>query len=342
MWRRSGLALSLALLCNPPLQPSLATSFATGPGDEFGVFVTLAESVPVPFDQAVTAIRGALAGSPARVLTDYALGVERDDCRYGAHVFVLHVPEHSQALLRRAAHAAFAIPLRLAVFEDENGVLVSASNPASLNRTIVAETGFETETERALTVLRGVVRTAFPGTLAERQYGQVRHEGLIGKTMGVIAGGPFPDKIEEIASVPLPDGDVSHVAQKLYAGLEQRGGTRRWGMRPLYLLEFAESGVVVIGMTGQPMEAKAFQIVGQGSDESRHGLACPGIDHAAAFPLELVIVRDGDRARVHLIDAMFRMKMYFEDAGKMKFAANMRMPGSIENEIRDKVEESLY
>ena len=43
-----------------------------------------------------------------------------------------------------------------------------------------------------------------------------------------------------------------------------------------------------------------------------------------------------------MIDGMFRMKMYFEDAGKMKFAANMRMPGSIEDEIRDKVEESLY
>jgi len=99
---------------------------------------------------------------------------------------------------------------------------------------------------------------------------------------------------------------------------------------------------VIIGVTGEAMESRAFQIVGSGSDGSRDGLACPGIDHASAFPLELVIARDGDRVRVRLIDAMFRMKMYFEDAGKVKFAANMRMPGSIENEIRDKVEESLF
>jgi hypothetical protein len=32
--------------------------------------------------------------------------------------------------------------------------------------------------------------------------------------------------------------------------------------------------------------------------------------------------------------------MYFEDAGKVKFAANMSMPGSIENELRDLVEEA--
>jgi hypothetical protein len=31
------------------------------------------------------------------------------------------------------------------------------------------------------------------------------------------------------------------------------------------------------------------------------------------------------------------MKMFFEDAGKMAFAKNMAMPGSIEDEIRDKI-----
>ena len=42
--------------------------------------------------------------------------------------------------------------------------------------------------------------------------------------------------------------------------------------------------------------------------------------------------------RVSLVDEMFRMKMYFEDAGKVAFAKNMGMPGSIEDEIRQKVE----
>ena len=56
----------------------------------------------------------------------------------------------------------------------------------------------------------------------------------------------------------------------------------------------------------------------------------------------MVLVEEDGRIAVQIIDAMFRMKMFFEDAGKVKFAANMRMPGSIEDEIRDKVEESLY
>jgi hypothetical protein len=38
------------------------------------------------------------------------------------------------------------------------------------------------------------------------------------------------------------------------------------------------------------------------------------------------------------LDEMYRMKVYFEDAGKWAFMKNMRMPGQIEDEI---VEASL-
>ena len=80
----------------------------------------------------------------------------------------------------------------------------------------------------------------------------------------------------------------------------------------------------------------------EGTDETRADFACPGIAYAAAFPLELVLVEEDGEVKVLIIDAMFRMKMYFEDAGKMKFAANMKMPPSLEGEMRDKIEDSLY
>ena len=98
----------------------------------------------------------------------------------------------------------------------------------------------------------------------------------------------------------------------------------------------------MIGMTSGEMEGKAFDIVKEGTDEARADFACPGLAHAAAFPLELVLVEEDGEVKVLIIDAMFRMKMYFEDAGKMKFAANMKMPPSLEGEMRDKIEDSLY
>ena len=71
--------------------------------------------------------------------------------------------------------------------------------------------------------------------------------------------------------------------------------------------------------------------------DARDDLACPGIDHAPAFPIELVIAQEGDVVEVMLVDEMYRMKMFFEDAGKWAFMKNMGMPGSIEDEIKDKV-----
>jgi len=41
--------------------------------------------------------------------------------------------------------------------------------------------------------------------------------------------------------------------------------------------------------------------------------------------------------RVRVVDTMFRMKMYFEDAGKWAFMKNMGMPGSVEDEIAAQV-----
>ena len=92
--------------------------------------------------------------------------------------------------------------------------------------------------------------------------------------------------------------------------------------------------MVILGVSGAAMEAKAFGIVGAGGDDARSKFSCPGLAYAAAFPVELVIRRDGGQVRVEAIDAMFRMKMYFEDAGQMKFARNMMMPGSIADELK--------
>ena len=112
-------------------------------------------------------------------------------------------------------------------------------------------------------------------------------------------------------------------------------------MRPVFLEDVGARDVVVLGVTGEPMESKSFDIVGAGADDGRKGLACPGIDHAAAYPLELVLVQEGQTVHVRTVDEMFRMKMYFEDAGMMAFARNMGMPGSLGGELRQKVSAAL-
>jgi hypothetical protein len=77
--------------------------------------------------------------------------------------------------------------------------------------------------------------------------------------------------------------------------------------------------------------------VGSGSDSARDNYQCPGLAHAAAYPIEIVVARDGDSVKVRMVDTMYRMKMYFEDAGKWAFMKNMGMPGSIHDELAEQI-----
>ena len=151
--------------------------------------------------------------------------------------------------------------------------------------------------------------------------------------MGVMAGGPFGEKVADLSVVA--GEDWKGVAERVKVGLEKKGP--RWGLHLAYVLEIPEAETVVLGTTGTPMDSQSFSIVGAGADSSRDGLKCPGLDHAGAYPLEVVVTKDAGAVNVRRVDSMYRMKMYFEDAGKWAFMKNMGMPGSIADEISARV-----
>lgn len=333
----AGLGLPLTLAAQGTNNPAGSQGTQT-----HGVYLQLAEAAPGSFDEVTTAVRAGIGEMGWVVLAEYDAGTDDSKCAYGARVFVVHSPDYAEEVLAFGPRAAFALPLRVAVFEDENGIHVAAVNPQSLTRTVISETEFTAQAAAMVASLEEMMDIEFTTGLTLEQYGQMRDRGLIGKTMGIIAGGPFEGKIEKIASASADEETVQGMAAKIYDGLREMSGTERWQTRPIYLLDLSEHDVMIIGVTGDKIESKSFNIVGAGSDDSRTNLTCPGLAHAAAYPIELVVTLEDDRVNVLMIDEMFRMKMYFEDAGKMKFAANMKMPGSIESEIRDKVEESLY
>ena len=112
-------------------------------------------------------------------------------------------------------------------------------------------------------------------------------------------------------------------------------------LTPIFKIDLAEDGFAVVGVGGGPMEARSFGIVGKGGNDDREDFRWPGLDHAPAYPVEVVIAEEGEEIAIYVVNEMFRMKMYFENAGKMAFARNMGMPGSIEDELKDKIRASL-
>lgn len=323
---RAAFALLTTVVC---LTPSVAPA-----QDSQRVYVVIADSVPMSVPAASAALAGALTRQGWAVLADHAVGTDQARCSYSAHVLVARQPAHTAALLALGVQAAFAVPVRLGVFEDERGVHVVMVNPLSVERTIVAESGLEATGRALVDEVSGVVAAATRGRRVNRPYGQSRNRGLIGKTMGVMAGGAFTRQIETITTATGgAPADIRRVADKIWQRLQEppRG---KWQLRGVYRLDLAEQGVVILGVSGTAMETKAFEIVGAGDDDARSSFRCPGLAYAVAFPVELVIRRDGAQVKVEAINAMFRMKMYFEDAGQMKFARNMLMPGSIADELK--------
>lgn len=327
------MATVLALACS--VAPLSATSSSD---DGPAVYLKLVEAAPVAFEEVTSRIEGALIDLGWTVLAPLDCGVDAQRCSFRSHVMTAVHPDYVDRVMAHGSHAAFAVPIRFAVFEDEFGIHVSATNPANLNRTIVDEESSPEDWSWAVEMVRDVGRVAFPDHSVTAEYGQHRENARIGRTLGVMAGGAFTDKIEPLSTLPSAETTPSQVADLLLSFMESVDGDWEWEIHPIYALDLPEYGVSVLGISGGPMEAKAFNIVGSGGNDARDDLSCPGIDHAPAFPIELLVALDGEEVTVSMVDEMYRMKMFFEDAGKWAFAKNMGMPGSIEDEIKRKVQ----
>jgi len=306
-----------------------------------GVYLKLLDGAQEPLGQVVASLDDALLARGWKVVAHVPLTQDAERCAFGGEIVVAYRGAQVERLMAEGAHAAYAVPVRFVVWEDENGVSVGATNPLNLNRTIVDEESTVEDWAGFAEDIRAAAEQAFPGRAADGDYGQHRKKAHIGKTMGIMAGGKYTEKIKTVATVPAAGTTASRVATRLRDALAVIGSEGEWGTHPVYLLDLSEHDVALIGITGPKIETNAARIVKHGGDDARKKMACPGIDHAAAFPIEVVVALQGDEIRVTLVEEMYRMKMFFEDAGKMAFAKNMGMPGSIEDEIKHKIEAAL-
>jgi hypothetical protein len=186
--------------------------------------------------------------------------------------------------------------------------------------------------------LSTMIQSAVKGTVSNAQYGEFRTEGKIGKTMGVVAGGDFKKLVNQ--KYKVKKGSVSAVGQAIGLGFQEK--TKKWGLKLVYQVQLPAHNAFIVGVSGSPMDTKSFQIVGGGQNEQRKDLACPGLSHAGAYPIEIVVYQDEmGEIRVAMVDVMYRMKVYFEDAGTTAFMKNMKMPGSIEKEIEKYMKKGL-
>ncbi|MEO8055923.1 MAG: hypothetical protein ABI768_12270 [Acidobacteriota bacterium] len=288
-----------------------------------GVYVTLLSGLKADVGETAIRTESSLKAAGFEILGSFDNGVP-SGCGEKARTIVFASPAWTSEVLSGGGDKAFGLPMRLAVFSDSSGVSVSIANPVSLLRTFY---GSDVKDAAALKAVETVEAALAPlGTVSPKQAGQMRDSGAIGG----MGGGAFPDKIVPILA---PGKAPAEVAEAIKAGVADAAG---WHAVYAYR---ASDDVFVVGLTNAKTEGRAFGIAGE--KRATQANPFPGLDHAAAFPIEVVITKKGAGSSVTLLKEMWRMKLYFEDAGNWAFMKNMQMPGDIQKEIEAAVRKAV-
>ena len=308
-----------------PLLTSLLAPAALAAGVEKtqGVYVTLLSGLKADVGETAVKAESSLKGAGFEILGSFDNGVP-SGCREKARTIVFASPAWSSEVLSGGADKAFGLPMRIAVHSDASGASVAVVNPVSLLRTLY---GSDVKDAAALKAIEAVAAALAPlGTVAMKQAGQLRDSGEIGG----MGGGAFAEKIVPVVAPAKPPAEV---AEALRTGIMDATG---W--HAIYAYKASED-VYVVGLTNARTEGRAFGIAGE--KRATQANPFPGLDHAAAFPIEVVVAKKGTGSSITLLKEMWRMKLYFQDAGNWAFMKNMQMPGDIQNEIEAAVRKAV-
>ena len=288
-----------------------------------GVTVTLLSGLKSDVGETAAKAESALTGAGFTVLAAFDNGVPAG-CQAKARTIVFASEPWALDVLSGGADKAFGLPMRLAVYGDASDASVALVNPVSLLRTFSASDEKDAAAQKAVDSVAAALAPL--GTVSPKQAGQLRDSGAIGG----MGGGAFADKIVSVLTSGKAAADV---AEAIRVGVADAAA---W--HAVYLYK-ASDDVWVVGLTNAKTEGRAFGIAGE--KRATEANPFPGLDHAAAFPIEVVVTKRGAGSSVTILKEMWRMKLYFQDAGNWAFMKNMQMPGDIQSEIEAAVRKAV-
>jgi uncharacterized protein (DUF302 family) len=288
-----------------------------------GVYVRVLEGMKADIAKTTPEVEAALKGAGFTVLASFQNGVP-EGCKYKAATIVFTKDDYAAKVLAGGPDKAFGLPLRISLYEADNGLNVAMMNPVSIDRTMFRGASMDDAAQKVVDEVVAALKAVGPAQ--ERQAGEMRETGEIGG----MGGGAFPDKVVPVAA---SSKSVSEIADVLHKGMTDLSG---WHV--IYTYKPSEA-VAIVGVTKGKTEGRAFGIAGEKRATGSNPF--PGIDHASAFPVEVVIYKKGATNSVYLLKEMWRMKLYFQDAGNWAFMKNMGMPGDIQSEIEAGIKKSV-
>jgi len=316
--------------------------------ESIGIFETVLES-SVSFSETTDVLEKAIADSSLNLHASQNVRVPEN--MHQAKVYVLTSPAYVDAAMAESPRTVSAQILRIAVFTsgDEQTTFVNMANPVAHAMVYYSESGNYEALIAAANEAAGAIRqlvTAVPGKALSVQAEPRRTEKKYRKFNG---DGPakmmakFRNWQESQLQIMVDDsGGFEEVVEQLVTRLD--AGSVGDNEDPLGWEVVSQirlrDDVVHLGLTNPFIEDKMVRINSRFRKDGKSDLSpYPGVDHVAALPTEVLIVKDGDEILVLHYGQMWRMQLYFWDSGYRAFTANVGVPGKIVNSIEDAIQE---
>ncbi|NOZ63222.1 MAG: hypothetical protein GXO74_16335 [Calditrichaeota bacterium] len=251
--------------------------------------------------------------------------------------------------------------LRIGVYEDETGVQVVIANPITLTRIIcndLDDANYQkviAKSEEIRQNLRSFILSAVKGKEVSIQMPPLRSAERLRKAkkdmmmmvgpmtffrdkdqfpilLSIDTGADPATKLQEVIDQVKKNIEAFQPAEKDagYHWTKSAAEDLKWRV----VCEVKNEGInaALLGITRNRTEALSFHICGMKRETEAN--STPGIDHVCAYPVEVAIFEEDGKIKVGTPREMFRMDMFFWDAGKWAFMKFMNMPGNLDKSIK--------
>jgi len=320
-------------------------STAMAKSAKVGIFQKVLEADD-DFAEAAAALEQSIGTSNLELLGKMDIAVP--DNAQKARTYILTSPAFNQAALgNMSADAISVLILRISVYEANGKVHINIANLDGLaNVYFDGEKNSDALMAAASAAKNELIQViqAVPGKVVNTQQDPIRKAK---KYRGYNGDGPakmmakFRDFRESLLTANEVDGSTSldaiiddlksNAAASLQADPEK-------GFKVVAVKKFGDKAAW-LGITNNYTELKCVNInsdfrFGDKTDNNKY----PGVDHAPALPLELVVYKGKDgKWQIAQYGEMWRMQLYFWDSGYAAFAKNTLIPSIIFGDIEDMV-----
>jgi len=333
---------------------------------EHGIYLQTVKEIKVEIPQVEEKLLIELGKAGYNILANYEIGtpdIVREDnskhCNLPAVLLVAAKENYTKLITSFGNKYLPASFIKIGIYETENGVNINLANPETINRIIfndLDDDKYDNIVNKTKVYRRELVEichTLNIGKNIEIEMPPIRDDDDLkeaSKDMFMMVGKMTffrdEDQFPIIYSEKAKNGktDLVKLKRRILKNInnfkaDKKDAEYQWvenkemlKWRVIAEIYAPDSSAILLGISRPRTEGLSFKIAGGKLENSFN--SCPGINHVTAYPIEVLIMLDDNNVIIRTQREMFRMDMYFWDAGKMAFMKYMNMPAMLDNSIK--------